>query len=447
MKFSKYNIMIMDWDGSNFFLWNTRSNAVAKLDEAMRCRLSAIKGGDELPGDMPFLDYMKANGFAIGDAVDETAEILRGWNEAINDHTPKSLSVTLVPGMGCNYNCPYCFEIGKRNGPKMTYETADAVVRFILKKMDSNPALKMIALNGFGGEPLMYVDVFERICHPLNRLCDERDIKFKGHIITNAYFLTDDVVDRLVKCRITSAQVSVDGMPEVYAAGKGVPKEAFFKVVDNIASACSKMKISVRINVLRDGLRNASELSEYLLKERKLDGIISVYIANTRLYDASLEDERANFANWCKMDKAFIRSFDPDTGCFSFRSLTHKISDSHVSPCKNICRYNACIGPDGELYPCEHYFGDSRYICGNIFSGLNDTDISNSFREAQIPEGKGCEDCALFPICLGGCPDDNIHSRNIIECDKYREHLIDRKLLEIRIHNCLMNESELHPIC
>lgn len=135
------------------------------------------------------------------------------------------------------------------------------------------------------------------------------------------------------------------------------------------------------------------------------------------------------------------KSFDPDKGSFNFRSLTQKISGSHSSPCKNICRYNACIGPEGELYPCEHYFGDGRYVCGSIFSGANDTEISEEFRKVKLPDNKDCGSCALFPVCMGGCPDDNIHSRNIIECDMYREHLVDRKLLEIRIHNRLINES------
>lgn len=180
----------------------------------------------------------------------------------------------------------------------------------------------------------MYIDIFERICHPLIRLCDERGIRFKGHVITNAYFLTDDIVDRLVKCRISSAQVSIDGMPEVYAAGKGVPAKAFYRVVDNIVTACNRMRISVRVNVPRDGLDNARELRDYLMQERGLDGKISIYIANTRLYGASLETEKANFANWCEMDKEFIKSFDPNKGSFNYKSLTQKISGSHSSPCK-----------------------------------------------------------------------------------------------------------------
>ena len=441
MKFSKYNLIIKE--GTTSYLWNTRSNAVAKLDEKTLCNLSAIKGGDVLPNDMPFLDYMEANGFAVGEDINEAAEVLQGWARDINDLAPKALFITLVPGMGCNYNCPYCFESGKRNGPKMTYDTADAVVKFTRNKIENNPSLETIALNGFGGEPLMYVDIFERICHPLIRLCDERGIKFKGHITTNAYFLTEDIVDRLVKCRITSAQVSIDGMPEVYAAGKGVSSEAFYRVTDNIAAACSRIKISVRVNVPRDGLDNASELRDYLLRERGLDGKISIYIAHTRLYDESPETEKANFANWCEMDRDFIEVFDPDKGDFNFRSLTQKISNSHTSPCKNICRYNACIGPEGELYPCEHYFGDKRYVCGSIFSGAKDTDISEDLRNAKFPEGKKCEHCSVFPICMGGCPDDNIHSRNVIDCEKYRAHLIDRKLLEIKIHNHTGSEVSL----
>ena len=67
--------------------------------------------------------------------------------------------------------------------------------------------------------------------------------------------------------------------------------------------------------------------------------------------------------------------------------------------------------------------------------------MQKQYRKVKLPDNKDCGSCALFPVCMGGCPDDNIHSRNIIECDMYREHLVDRKLLEIRIHNRLINES------
>lgn len=157
----------------------------------------------------------------------------------------------------------------------------------------------------------MYIDVFERICHPLIRLCDERGIRFKGHVITNAYFLTDDIVDRLVKCRITSAQVSIDGMPEVYAAGKGVPAKAFYRVVDNIVTACNRLRISVRVNVPRDGLDNARELRDYLMQERGLDGKISIYIANTRLYGASLETEKQISQTGAKWTRSLSKALIP----------------------------------------------------------------------------------------------------------------------------------------
>lgn len=133
MKFSKFNIIIKN--GNEPYIWNTKSNAVSKLDAPMFQRLVEIKPGFILPEDFPFLDYMRANGFVVDDEFDETGEILREWSRTIDDTAPSSLSITLAPGMGCNYNCPYCFENGKRGGSKMTYETADAVVWFIRKKL------------------------------------------------------------------------------------------------------------------------------------------------------------------------------------------------------------------------------------------------------------------------------------------------------------------------
>lgn len=47
----------------------------------------------------------------------------------------------------------------------MSKETADAVISFIRKKAENNPMLECISINGFGGEPLMNIDMLEYICN------------------------------------------------------------------------------------------------------------------------------------------------------------------------------------------------------------------------------------------------------------------------------------------
>ena len=431
MKYSKYNIIFSDND--IHYLWNTYSNAVSKLDEDTLIALQNFKDGTVISKEFPYYNYMEKNGFIVEESLDESNRLINRWQSFVDHASPKVLNITLAPTMRCNYECPYCFEEGKKNGKTMSKETADAVISFIRKKAENNPMLECISINGFGGEPLMNIDMLEYICNKVQRLCKEHEIKFKGHIVTNAFFLTQSITDRLVACGITSAQVTVDGMPEVYATSKGTTTGSFYRVVNNIVNACKVIKIAVRINVREDGYNDAIELTDYLLKDRLLDGLVSIYIANIRQYTETVETEKRVFSNWCEMSRKYMHLFEPCVGKYMATGLMVKGTKSRCAPCSNICRYNACIGPEGELYPCEHYFGDARYVCGSVYSGEKRTEMAERLRMARFPEEKECSNCPFAPVCLGGCPDDNMLQRNAICCDAYGKYLIDRKLFEIKV--------------
>ena len=86
MKFSKFNIIIKD--GNEPYIWNTKSNAVSKLDGPTFQRLVEIKPEFILPDDFPFLDYMSANGLPLPLvwAVTITVHIAsRMGNEAVQE--------------------------------------------------------------------------------------------------------------------------------------------------------------------------------------------------------------------------------------------------------------------------------------------------------------------------------------------------------------------------
>ena len=64
--------------------------------------------------------------------------------------------------------------------------------------------------------------------------------------------------------------------------------------------------------------------------------------------------------------------------------------------------HNLTIGPNGELYKCEHHVGQKDRIIGNIAYGYNYNDFMLNFIKNDI-RGK-CKTCKIFPLCLGGCP-------------------------------------------
>ena len=64
----------------------------------------------------------------------------------------------------------------------------------------------------FGGEQLLAADVIESLSKRLMAPAEEKGVDYRASIITNAYLLTQDVIDMLSAVKVTSAQVTIDGL-------------------------------------------------------------------------------------------------------------------------------------------------------------------------------------------------------------------------------------------
>ncbi len=71
-------------------------------------------------------------------------------------------SYTILTTTGCNARCFYCYEKGTKP-VTMTAETADKVVRYIVKHRGD----EKVKISWFGGEPLVNAKVIDQICTEL----------------------------------------------------------------------------------------------------------------------------------------------------------------------------------------------------------------------------------------------------------------------------------------
>jgi uncharacterized protein len=112
------------------------------------------------------------------------------------------VSLTICPTMGCNFDCPYCFE--DHSPGKMSAEVRDDVVALAERMLDASGS-KDVHVTWFGGEPLLAPDVIESLSERLMTLVEERGGEYRASIITNGYLLTQEVVDMLGRCKVGSA--------------------------------------------------------------------------------------------------------------------------------------------------------------------------------------------------------------------------------------------------
>jgi len=64
---------------------------------------------------------------------------------------------------------------------------------------------------------------------------------------------------------------------------------------------------------------------------------------------------------------------------------------------------NMCIGPNGDVYPCQSYFESLGNILKDNWQKIRNHPLAVSIRTREYVEPK-CKDCPELQICGGGCP-------------------------------------------
>lgn len=141
----------------------------------------------------------------------------------------------LVITRRCNLSCTYCNEFDKTSAP-VPLETL------------KSRAAKLKNLGAFsicltGGEPTMHADVFALI-----RYCRSELKFFRTSIITNGYYLTPDLIQRLNEAGLQDMQISIDGVK---------PNDVTVKVLDCLRKRLTHLKEHARFNVVMSGVIGA----------------------------------------------------------------------------------------------------------------------------------------------------------------------------------------------
>lgn len=423
-KLSQYNVLFTRNDVH--YIWNTFSGALIKLDQEAQAYIAAFNGEKD---DSSYFSTLYSNGCIVKTTLDELGKVLYDEKAITFNNYPNRLFFTIAPGLSCNYNCIYCFENKRSSFDRMTDETQEALVRYINRQIERNPKLERISITWFGGEPLLYTDIIYSLSLRIMECCRENGIDYYSGMITNGRYLTKENVQVLSQCKLGHIQVSIDGMADYYEKMKGASKQDFYAVVNNLIYACEYLPLAVRINTGAD-MAEAIRLTDYLLSDCGLDGKIKIYIAHTRDYDEqkSARIEQQQHKLFLENERQYMSMFGKQ-GKYKKTSFEYRVPKRRGTTCLSVCQSNACIGPNGEIYQCEHHFGIQDAIIGNIYEGKFYQDNNSKYLEFQ--HYKKCLSCSFFPVCLGGCLDDKVNSRNMIDCQNYRKRLIDLKMFAL----------------
>lgn len=411
-KLSKYTVIVRDESGDVFF-HNSFMGSVAAIPASIFPEINRYLDKEITDEDFSnaSLKELCRNGFFFPTHIDEqnfVNEVLD--KESRSDH----FELIILPHENCNFRCTYCYE--SHHGGIMNRDVVEGLKRFV---EDKAKHCKSLTVSWFGGEPLLAKDIIFELSKSFMNSCEKNMIPYRGHITTNGYLLTPDVVEDLIKYNVRLYQVTVDGHKDIHnttrhLAGGG---DTFSTIIDNLVAMGKRnddFSVSIRVNFNNNSLPLMDNFFKMLSKSFGNDPRFGVYFRPIGKYggpnDVNIEI--------CNPDCAKLIEVDLVAEYTKYGYLDRIIRES-LGPNGLVCyagkESSLVIGAEGTIYKCSVVFDDPNNHIGKILpDGTLKIDRSrwDLWVSNKQVDTKGCTSCPMTPLCRGKyCPSYAIKER------------------------------------
>ena len=402
LKWSRFNFLV-ETEKHRKYLYNSYSNSLIALDDSLYASLLFLSRDNGTSILSAFseeeIEYLKKI-YALVEDDDALVDILHHQSMS-RLYSKKTMVLTIAPTQSCNFACTYCFEKWRQSGA-LSNRNEDAIINYI-KHLKQEDGLESVNLTWYGGEPLLQ---YKRVIS-LARRIDELGLKINENLlITNGYFFTPEVVEKLVEAKISEIQITLDGFRETHDIRRPLinGKGTFDTIIKNLDDYYNSrfrgaFAIAIRVNIDNRNYKSFMEIYRWLNDRYKSKKLI-VYPGIVVL------DETDCNASTCLSRNAVTDIFlDLFT---KYGVVTEELYPDDVNmECMTRSPYSMLIGSQGEIYKCYEDLGNKELTVGNI----NDPEVWHNYEliakyavgidHYNDPE---CRKCSYLPICRGGCP-------------------------------------------
>lgn len=332
-------------------------------------------------------------------------EIAKRWNK-------KSVvkALCLHVAHDCNLRCKYCFaDTGEFHGGRslMSAEVGKKAIDFVIANSGNR---KNIEIDYFGGEPLMNFGVVKEITEYAKEQGKKNNKNFRFTITTNGLLINDDV-KKYVNENMSNVVLSIDGTKEVndrmrYRVDGSGSYDTIVPKFKDIAESRDQDNYYVRGTFTAhnaDFAKDVIHLADLGFKQTSVEPVVA---PETEEYALTKEHIPTVFAEYEKLAEEYVRRRKEGKG-FNF---FHFMVDLEQGPCV-VKRLSGCgagheylaVTPEGDIYPCHQFVGNTDFKMGNVFDGEIDENIKSSFESSNIYTKPKCEECFAKFYCSGGC--------------------------------------------
>jgi len=424
LKSNFYNVLIPVNEENEFLLYNTLSGGLIILSSEQGDYLQRIIDEkihvvlDDLAKNA-FLSGLFEQDFLIVSDRDEQQEFYDYYNKAkefLYERSYGDLAFTIGTTITCNMGCPYCFEFIKPNKTFKDEANIAALLYYIKDVMAKAPIKTWRSLNitWYGGEPMINSAAIEKITPLLLEVCEQNNMSYSASIITNGLLLDEKGWDVLVRNKVTTAQVTIDGPEELHNVKRPLKVnkgENYTKILKNLSKIPDGIVVTIRINVdkkIAASLgRFMDDLYDYGIWPQKYQSfdfnaawlrdyneihsdVVSEFLTNEEFFEVNesfRRDRLYRFNSWAEQDnlpKAKLK--------WQLPSLVQDCS-TWVSP------YNIVIDPEGYIQKCWETIHDEKEHIKHLFDGFEVSTYSKYMEFDKTNLHNDCRVCQYLPIC------------------------------------------------
>ncbi len=414
MQISNYiKVYPYDQKPGYLLLYSTKQASMTLISEAS---YDSLINGTLSP---EYSEVLEKLGMVVHHRDIEKKEML-GFLDLINQKN-KSLNVSVIINLDCNFNCIYCYEGDLKGKSYMDDETAHLLVEFIKDKCTSG--ITSVNIDFYGGEPLLSTELIKSISRQLKSFTESRDLKYTFTLVTNASLFKRKIAEELAALGLTGIKTTLDGPPEVHNACRPFKSGAasFDSIIKNIKETHDVVKIAIGGNFKKDNYNKFPILMNHLEKE----GLGPDKIHQLKL-DPAMNSPK-NGTSPADFSDGLMSINEPwvvEAGSMLRREVlkrgysTPKITPS---PCQIELKNAYVVNYDGGIYKCPTWIGNKEYEIGSLRDGIVDYSASHKL---GIWKNDKCGECEYLPLCFGGCRYMSyVRDGNIDNIDCKKPHL------------------------
>ena len=305
------------------------------------------------------------------------------------------LRMDLAVTFRCQNNCVHCYA----GGP---HETSELSTEQWKRVIDRVHEVGVFIVTFTGGEPTLRDDLPELLLYAQNK-------GVVTGLVTNGRRLKDkSYVEMLEKSGLDFVQVTLEShwakVHDLMTGARGSWKET----VEGIKNAVhSRIYTTTNSTLSR---YNASDFLETVDFIKALG--VAAFGCNSLIYSGKANQVSGEFALPVETLNELLPRIRDRAYELGLKFLWYTPTQyCRFDPVKlglgvkscTAANVNMCVGPNGDVYPCQSYFESLGNILTDEWGRIWNGKLAVSIRKREYAEPK-CKDCPQLQVCGGGCP-------------------------------------------